>query len=113
LSFAKTIEDLESLVEFFKILHLNEVVVVILSHLFINYNNLNFMEMIKAIYVHLFIGIFLTYLANMFFAMVGPVVLGGGLDNLTVMDVYFIAAMPSPGSSPGPTTLAAQKAAFF
>lgn len=101
MSFAKTIEDLESLVEFFKILHLNEVVVVILSHLVIHYKNLNFMEMTKAIYVHLFVGIFLTYLANMFFAMVGPVVLGGGLDNLTVIDVLFYRSKAKPWFEPG------------
>ena len=65
--------------ELFKILHLNEVVVVILSHIIIHYKNLNFMEMIKAIYVHLFVGVFLTCLANISFAMVSPVVLGGGL----------------------------------
>jgi hypothetical protein len=101
LSFAKTIEDLESLVEFFIILHLNEVVVVILSHLVIHYKNLNFMEMIKAIYVHLFVGVFLTYLANIFFAMVGPVVLGGGLDNLTVIDVLFYRSNAKPWFEPG------------
>ena len=101
MSFAKTIEYLESLVEFFKMLHLVEVIVVILSHVIIHYKNLNFMEMIKAIYVHLFAGIFLTYLANIFFAMVGPVVLGGGLDNLTVIDVLFYRSKAKLWFEPG------------
>lgn len=42
--------------------------------------------MIKAIYVHLFVGIILTYLLTVV-EMMGPVVLGGGLNNLTIIDV--------------------------
>jgi hypothetical protein len=47
------------------------------------------MEMIKAIYVHLFIGIILTHFATNLIGMVGPVVLGGGFDNLTIIDAFF------------------------
>jgi hypothetical protein len=72
---------LGSLVEFFDIWHLREVIVVILSYVIIHCKNLSIMEMMKTIYVHLFIGVILTVVANTIFAIAGPVVLEGGLDN--------------------------------
>lgn len=47
------------------------------------------MEMIKAICVHLMIGFILTQLLNNFIVPVGPVVVGGGSDNLTIGNAMF------------------------
>lgn len=72
---------LGSLVEFFDIWHLREVIVVMLSHVIVHYKNLKFMEMMKAVIVHILVGVILTCLANIDFVVVGPVVLEGGLGN--------------------------------
>ncbi len=76
---------LESLVEFFDVWHLREVIVIILSYIIIHCKTISIMEMIKTIYVHLFIGAILAVVANFIFAIVGPVVLGGGLDNYPLL----------------------------
>lgn len=44
------------------------------------------MEMIKTICVHMLVGAILTCLANNFIAVVGPVVLGGGVRQPTIID---------------------------
>lgn len=60
--------------------------VVILSHLIVHYKKINFMEMMKTICAHMLIGVILTFLANNFNAVVGPVVLGGGVRQPTIID---------------------------
>jgi hypothetical protein len=62
-------------------MHLEEVMVVGISHIFIHYKKQKFMGLIKAIIIQVFVGIFLTSPANMLSAMVGPVVLEGELSN--------------------------------
>ena len=71
---------LESLVEFFEIWHLKEVLVIALSHVIINCKFKN-IEMMKTICVHLFVGAILTSLTRALIVLVGPVVLGGESDN--------------------------------
>jgi|GEM_PF-4115259 len=67
--------------EFFKLLHWNEVLVIMASHFIINIKNEGFMKMMKAICVHLFIGEILTCLTELIVGMVGPVGSGGEFAN--------------------------------
>lgn len=71
------------------------------------------MEMLKSTYIHVFTGILLTYLANMLFAMVGPVVLGGGLDNLTIIDALFHSCNAMSWFEPGANHSKPPNSGFF
>jgi hypothetical protein len=68
-------------VEFFKDWHLNEVTVVVLSHVIIHCKNYKLMEMMKTIYVHIFVGVILSYLASILIAVLGSIGLVGGFAN--------------------------------
>lgn len=61
--------------------HLKEVVVVLISHLIIHSKMKNFMKILNAVLVHLFVDLFLTQLANISFGIAGPVGIGGRLVN--------------------------------
>lgn len=72
---------LESLMKFFEFWHINEVIVVVVSHVIIRCNKFKLIEMMKTLLVHVFVGEILNFLTNFIFVMVGPVVLEGGYDN--------------------------------
>lgn len=60
--------------------------------------------MLNAIYMHLLLGAIITSLTKVTFAMMGHVVLGGGLTTNYTIDANFKVTKSDPGSSPGPTT---------
>lgn len=74
-------EDLGTLAEFFKVWHLKEVSVVIISHLIINLKKTNFMEILKAVIVHIVIGFILTFLSINIMQIGGGVGIAGGSVN--------------------------------
>lgn len=71
-------KDFGSLVnQVFEFLHLNEVIVVAISHLIINYKEINLMEILKTVVVHIFVGLVLTNLVTMLMPIVGPACTAG------------------------------------
>jgi hypothetical protein len=82
-------EDLGTLAEFFEVWHLKEVLVVVISHLIINYKKNNFMEIVKAVIIHLTIGFILTSLSVIFMQISGGVGIAGGSVNQLIIYVKF------------------------
>lgn len=78
-------EDLGTLAEFFEVWHLREVLVVVISHLIINLSKLNFMEIVKAVIVHLTIGFILNFLSvNIMWIRGGVGIAGGSVNQLII-----------------------------
>ncbi len=82
-------EDLGTLAEFFEVWHLKEVLVVFISHLIINFKKINFMEIVKAVIVHLSIGFILTFLSVIFMQIGGGVGIAGGSVNQLIICAKF------------------------
>jgi hypothetical protein len=58
-------KDLVALTQFFAAWHLKEVLVVVISHVIVHPLTKSFMEIMKTVIVHLFIGAILTFLGNL------------------------------------------------
>jgi hypothetical protein len=82
-------EDLGTLAEFFEVWHLKEVLVVVISHIIINLKKLNFMEIVKAVIVHLSIGFILTFLSIKIMQIGGGVGIAGGSVNQLIICAKF------------------------
>lgn len=74
-------EDLEILIEFFAAWHLKEVLVVVISHVIVHPIKLNFMEIMKTVTVHLFVGVILTFLGSLVLPFCVSVGFSGGFAN--------------------------------
>lgn len=82
-------KDLGTLAEFFEVWHLKELLVVVISHLIINLKKLNFMEIVKAVIVHLSIGFILTFLSVNIMQIGGGVGIAGGSVNQLMICAKF------------------------
>jgi hypothetical protein len=78
-------KDLGTLAEFFVVWHLKEVLVVVISHLILNLKKLNFMEILRAVIVHITIGFILTFLSINIMQIGGGVGIAGGSVNQLII----------------------------
>ncbi len=82
-------EDLGALTEFFKIWHLKEVLIVVISHLIIHCKKTNLMEIAKTVIVHLTTGFILSFLSINIMQISGGVGIAGGSVNQLIICVKF------------------------
>jgi hypothetical protein len=82
-------ENLGTIAEFFKVWHLKEVLVVVISHLIINLKKINFMEILIAVIVHITIGFILTFLSVIIAQIGGGVGIAGGSVNQLIICAKF------------------------
>ena len=59
-----------------------------ISHLIINRKKFSFMEILKTVFIHQYIGVILTLLASLL-ASIGLVGIDGGLTSKAIFDVRF------------------------
>lgn len=87
--FREKSEGLGTLAEFFEAWHLKEVLVVVISHLIINLKNPFFMEILRAVVVHITTGLVLTFLSVEIMQISGGVGIAGGSVNQLIICVKF------------------------